>query len=164
MRSLSLCALSYSLFKCKPHGQFLVAVVPPVKYRERPLISLTYFCKVLFHSLAFLWGPPFGSCCPVVNICSMTSLRMLCNSVFDEIIVTSKIVSGKLPPVASSPFCFHPHLPSAYEAYSILLYSLPFLVILVLGSLNHLPPFSKDLGILHVISAVHIIMGGHCKY
>lgn len=77
MRSISLCPLSYSSFTWKQQSQYLDAVVPTVKYVEQLPISLIYFYKVLLYSLVFLWESLFGSCCPIGNIVSMTSLIIL---------------------------------------------------------------------------------------
>lgn len=110
MRSITLCPLSYNSFKWKQQSQYLDAVVPTVRYVEQLLISLMYFYKVLLYSLVFLWELPFGSCCPIGNILSTTSLIILRNSVFDEIIYYQQdclceatVASGSFP-------C--PHIPS----------------------------------------------------
>lgn len=55
--------------------------------------------------------------------------------------------------------------PSSSEAHSIILHPLPSLVILVLGFIHHLPPFSEDLGVFHIISpAPHLPGRSHCVY
>lgn len=62
-------------------------------------------------------------------------------------------------------FPFHPSVPSSSEAHSIILHPLPSLVTLVLGSVHHLPPFSDDLGVFHIISPAPRLPGrSYCVY